>query len=824
MSWQYDDLAHTIQHTQPLPTDHRNLRSQELREDRPTLARHRQPVWPAAQQGCRRYAIVIASIASLVCLHLLILHLQQPTPAVETSARSSDDSWMTADSSPHTALPTLPEMPDLPDPSTKTPQKSAASERQPASKLPHATATPTALKSKSSRSLLPAKSSQTPTNRTPIKPAGQEMHPAHHHASTAKVLDEARWLGFQALGSHTAPSKALPTNPGTPSKTPVPGSAANAARIESSPNFKFSFKSPLKSFTKNSKQDEMTLSPSTRNLLKEVHGGETPGGSRALFGATHFSSKADVAPERKKVEPKGKMARFSDVHMQEFKKMDSIANHPSAFRADPSRFKPVIAQPLKKSPSKPNLPNPETSKLKRTQSKMDLEESGSSTQASPLKRTQSKANLTSSNLPRSQSTVRLVPAAREGRPVSRDGPVEGMSSSVRSVLCANFSLIGNMAAKRVKRTEADDAATTRPVSRGNVAGPAPTPRKITSQTALPRLAARLMTPTKSSIARSQSVKTLKSTSMIPSLAKSPSTHNLFSPTNMAQAMRDGAREGMRKVRLNGCPQSDLAFTDHQMQASQNLGRVRSILRTPSRKFSDDPAQVAAGTHMSPPAALTFNKALPPMPATAPVKKHVNFTSSTLQRATEDELGKSPSPVKFRAGSEVPSGAVIYPTLSNVQYPDLAQEPESPIASPSRRLTFGGATANHPQSFSFESGKAVNFGRPLSLRTWINSKTNVVSSGPASTGTIRVVRKSDASSLVEGKKRKLDTVQEASDKENDTPAEDEYRSAKKVKPTPATPSKTSASPSKLPRRTPGGSAISKSRLAFLATPKSKRGKA
>lgn len=87
----------------------------------------------------------------------------------------------------------------------------------------------------------------------------------------------------------------------------------------------------------------------------------------------------------------------------------------------------------------------------------------------------------------------------------------------------------------------------------------------------------------------------------------------------------------------------------------------------------------------------------------------------------------------------------------------------------------------------------------------------------------MVRKSDAPSLVEGKKRKLDTVQETSDKENDTPAEDGYRSAKKMKPTPATPSKTPASSTKLPRKTPNrGSAISKSRLAFLATPK--RGKA
>jgi hypothetical protein len=100
-----------------------------------------------------------------------------------------------------------------------------------------------------------------------------------------------------------------------------------------------------------------------------------------------------------------------------------------------------------------------------------------------------------------------------------------------------------------------------------------------------------------------------------------------------------------------------------------------------------------------------------------------------------------------------------------------------------------------------------------------TSANVSSPGPVSTGTIRLVRKSDASSLVEGKKRKLDTVQETSDKENDEPARDEHRSAKKVKPMPATPSKAPADSTKLPRRTPNrGSAISKSRLAFLATPK------
>jgi hypothetical protein len=484
--------------------------------------------------------------------------------------------------------------------------------------------------------------------------------------------------------------------------------------------------------------------------------------------------------------------------------MDSIANHPSAFRADPSRLKPATA-PLKKTPSKPDLHAPEASAkasnklkrtqskmdlaepapkmpvsgLKRTQSKMDLAEPTSKIPPTPLKRTQSKMDLTGSSLPRVDTTVRLVPPTRDGRPASQD--------------CNPF-------AKRVKRTQDDDASTNRPTTRD---GPsteqaAPTKaanssRKITSQTALPRLASRFMTPTKAAMARSQSVKVLKSQSMIPSIAKSPSTHNLFSPTSISTAVKDSVREGFRKT-------------------SDSLHRVRSILRTPSRKFSADPAKVAAGTHMSPPPGLDLQKALPMPPQTAPVKKQVNFTTSTLGRADDDELGKSPSPVKFRAGSEVPSGAVIYPSLrntGNVEYPAIAEDAENKAQdSPSRRLTFGGATSNTPSDFSFTSNKPIDF-------------------GPASVGTIRMVRKSDASTLVDGKKRKLATLEETSDKENSAPAErDEGRSAKKMKPSqPEAPKAAPKTPSKLPRlgRTPNkrGSAISMSRLAFLATPK--RGK-
>lgn len=641
-----------------------------------------------------------------------------------------------------------------------------ASTVKPGSQLPQPSTTSTPLKSKSSMPTFAAFSVRTPKNQTPMKPAGAEMHPALHHASTAKVLDEARWLGFQALGAHTAPPKASngpDLGQATPSKTPVALSSHKLLDTLSSPQFRFRFKSPLAG-----------LSPKSSKILKEGDDKISTPGGRPVFGADEFSAPADVSP-RKMAVPKGKSNRFSDVHMAQFKKLDSIANHPSAFRADPNRFK-LVNTSLKRSPSKADLNKQEsaaktTNKLKRTQSKMDVTEfetKGSVPQlvATPLKRTQSKSAMSqaSSSLPRAQATVRLVQPTRDGRPQTRDG---------------------DLPAKRLKRTETDDAASTRPKSRDGQADskiPTTPARPLHSQRGLPRIASRLMTPTKSSIARSQSVKTLKTTSMVPSLFRSPSSKTLFSPTNIGETMRGGMREGIRKT-------------------SNSINRMRSILRTPNRKFSEDPEKIAAGTHMSPPPALRIEKGLPGIPATAPVRKHVNFTTSTLERAAQDELGKSPSPMKLRAGSEVPTGAVIYPKLQpSVNYPALPEGEEASVGSPSRRLTFGGATENIPDRFSFKSDKPISFGLP-------------------STGTIRMVRKSNASSLVDGTKRKLETFEETSDKENNEPLEDEGRSHKKVKVDAAEPPKTPSAASRLPRRTPNrGSAISKSRLAFLATPK------
>lgn len=169
----------------------------------------------------------------------------------------------------------------------KTPQKPATTVKtSKTSQLPQPTATP----------------SRTPNNRTPIKPTGLEMHPAHHHASTAKFLDEARWLGFQALGAHTAPPKpmGLGTGQDTPTKA-TPGKVPEGDVVSPDTRFRFRFKSPLSA-----------LSPSSSRILKDAPQ-ETEG--RGLFKATEFTAPVDMTPKRKTVVPKGKMARFSDVHM-----------------------------------------------------------------------------------------------------------------------------------------------------------------------------------------------------------------------------------------------------------------------------------------------------------------------------------------------------------------------------------------------------------------------------------------------------------------------------------------------------------------------------
>jgi hypothetical protein len=390
---------------------------------------------------------------------------------------------------------------------------------------------------KGSISLLP-RVPQTPKNSTPIRPAAEEMHPGHHHNTTFKPLLPEAGVDHGKVGHFTEPikgNKKLFGSEDTPCKvksTQKPGI--------SSPDFVFTFK-----------RQSLELSPEARKMMAESR--EEAAKIRAQMAVRH--EECMVPPlkiDRKIAQPKGKCGRFSDIHMAQFKKMDSIANHPSAFRTDPSKL------------------TPKHKSLKRTQSNAGLDESDNN----PF--------LTG---PSTDSDVKHA---------DNDGPQ----------------------LKRTKHKQEDSSSPARSSNtRGNMGSRLPsTPmsaRFNRLRAGISPVRRQPHTPTgkiNNISSRSQSVKTWRSV-LSPPLQRSASIKSLSSALPVKGAVSDAASK--------------------RSQLAAKLPLVKSILRTPHRLYSNDPTKVAAGTHIPLPSGhFNLDKELPPLPSTAPVKKHVYFTAST----------------------------------------------------------------------------------------------------------------------------------------------------------------------------------------------------
>ncbi|KAL8933375.1 MAG: hypothetical protein Q9216_006396 [Gyalolechia sp. 2 TL-2023] len=257
------------------------------------------------------------------------------------------------------------------------------------------------------------------------------------------------------------------------------------------------------------------------------------------------------------------------------------------------------------------------------------------TTSSSLKRSNSKAGLdkSESSLPRSKSFKAFPPSSE----VAASG-------------------------KRVKRNSDDDASRTRPVSR-DTNNEKNNTLLATRQVALPSA---ITTPTKTSLARSASVKASK-TSMIPSLSRSASTKTLGTPQT------EGSNKYMSKL--------------------ARFSPVKSILHRSQPKFSEDPVKVAAGTHLPPPSKpLTLGKDLPSLPNTPskePSKKHVSFSSSTKIVA---DTHHTPSKIP-RSDS-----------MKTLDSPNITHRNASKIPTSNATLASG-----LPSDFTFSSSKTINFG-------------------------------------------------------------------------------------------------------------------
>ncbi len=170
-----------------------------------------------------------------------------------------------------------------------------------------------------------------------------EMHPELVHQSTTKAPDSGLKLGFIDIPSHP---QSIASAQNTPSKVRT----STAAHFQStSLDFKFGSESQLSSEAQklmDNVREEATRIKAQMQAEREAQQ-QKDEDAESTFGGINASG-------RKIAKPKGKAGRFSDIHMAQFKKMDSIANHPSAFRGKPGFAQPT-AQSLKRSGSKARL-------------------------------------------------------------------------------------------------------------------------------------------------------------------------------------------------------------------------------------------------------------------------------------------------------------------------------------------------------------------------------------------------------------------------------------------------------------------------------------
>ncbi|KAK1140345.1 hypothetical protein N8T08_010401 [Aspergillus melleus] len=221
-------------------------------------------------------------------------------------------------------------------PMQKTPSKKTPSQKTPAQKTPVA---------------------QTPTSVF-ARPPHQEMHPSKVHQSTTKQADSGLILGFNPVKKD---AEGKPVKESLGQDTPSKARPSPASTCFGTPGFDFKFSC-----------HESQLSDEAKKLMESVREDAAKIKSQMTLDqkdAAPQNTDDQQAGDRRIAHPKGKTNRFSNAHMAEFKKMDSIAGHASAFRATPGRFQPVQKT------------------LKRTNSKARLDESDKN---SPAKATPSK--------------------------------------------------------------------------------------------------------------------------------------------------------------------------------------------------------------------------------------------------------------------------------------------------------------------------------------------------------------------------------------------------------------------------------------------------
>ncbi|KAF9871690.1 hypothetical protein CkaCkLH20_10888 [Colletotrichum karsti] len=562
----------------------------------------------------------------------------------------------------------------------------------------------------------------TPSSSTQLKAPLSEMHPSKVHPTVAPP--SATWLGFRDM----KPADKTNDTQATPSKT---------NGVPESP-FTFRVTQPA---------GDSGLSNDAQQMMNELRE-EAARIKAELLAKRELEREDEELNGRKIAKAKGKSGRFSSAHMAEFKKMDSIEGHASAFRAQPGRVTPHKSS-LKRSQSKANLDDTPThpkSSLKRSPSKANLEDTP--THPKSILKQPSKPNLLAAGTP-SQKSLKRSPSKANLDDASSNGTLKASTGHApRARIFANLEPPSSV--KRVRQRFEDDASTARPVSRdgsslprpkssGNDAptGSAPAATPSTGLRSQPSLAS-LTNPTKSSLARAAGSKM----PLPSSLAKSPSKPDLRSLAQSSSKPEPGSlRKSPSKPELGSLRRSpskpELGNLTRSV-TTNNLGalektaelkrrivspgrfeRVKSILRGGKGAFDKAKTalpQPAAGVSQTP-APQVVEKALPAVPFTTPRRKlfkRVDFTPDT------DRAIDAPNTVAHKAFSTISpgrkQGEVQYPNLDAVLgnvtqreesdglYPDLTVE--SPTTKAAETSSVLPPTV--PGTFTFRSDHTIRF--------------------------------------------------------------------------------------------------------------------
>lgn len=370
---------------------------------------------------------------------------------------------------------------------------------------------------------------------------------------------------------------------------------------------------------------------------------------------------------RKIAKPKGKAGRFSDVHMEQFKKMDSIAGHASAFRAQPGKFAPLA-----------------TGSLKRTQSKAQLREDnahGSATGKS-LKRTQSKARLDEPDVFDKPSSAHTDLSASPGKrrmganDLTKPGPdVTGTTSNDQSQSRRREI----MPLKRARTEHVEASATPRKQDVAAVVAKPATPSTSRPQSILQSLT----TPTQASLARAA---TIQQASQLPTTSQTKPKPNMATPSRFTKT-----------------------------SAVSNIGSIaRSLMRRIDKSPDKQNAAIVdelTSRPMKTPSKVNLNKKLPSVPTTPLL---------TVPKLLE-QVNVSPSPFKSgipRSKSTAITGTTVkYPDLSSgsrpttsdsVSYPPLSRARPN-AALPDSVLPLSPPSV--PGTFTFTANHTIKFGSP-----------------------------------------------------------------------------------------------------------------